>query len=261
MDYLNFLPAKQLSVERLPFEVVIARESDLRDVAVLRGASYGKHLPELGAKLLAPEPADSEPGCEVFMARSKLDGSLLGTLRTHANVFTPLPLQASMRLPTYLLGTRMVETTRLCIKGNPNSSVVRSLLFKALFLYCMSQKVDWLLAAGRRPVDRIYDSLMFTDVEKPGEFYPMSHANGMPHRVMCFDLSDTQRLRKLREHPLYSFFLETSHPDIDLRGAKDLDQDRDSQNADLDSDLPTSLPWTANPMAIRVQGPRGSQSV
>jgi len=253
----DFLHSKPGLVASLPFQVVVAQEQDLKEVASLRAASYGKHLPALAAKLLEPEPADFDIGCEVLIAKSKLDGSLLGTLRTHANVIDPLPLQASMRLPTYLLGTRMVETTRLCVKGSPNASVVRSALFKALFLYCLQQKVDWMMAAGRRPVDRIYDNLLFSDVEKPGEFYPMAHANGVPHRVMCFEPSDAQRLWKLHQHPLYTFVFETSHPDIDLSRVSDLDSiwdNQETQNAALDSYLPAPLHWSANPMEIRSGG-------
>jgi hypothetical protein len=222
MDYADKSGTK--AIQSLPFVVEIATPRDLREVAILRASSYGKHMPALGAKLAEPEPADYEAGCEVFIARSKLDHTLLGTLRTHANTTEPLPLQASMRLPTALLATRMVETTRLCVKGSPGASVVRSALFKALFMYCLGQKVDWMMAAGRRPVDRIYDSLLFTDVETPGAFYPMAHANGVPHRVMCFSPSAAENLWKTNEHPLYTFVFETTHPDIRLAGAADLDQ-------------------------------------
>jgi len=251
----DFLLSLQKYVEHLPFQVLIAEESDLPEVAALRSASYGKHLPELGAKLMTPEPADFESGCEVLIARSKLDGSLLGTLRTHANVFVPLPLQASMQLPNYLLGSRMVETTRLCVKGNPNSSVVRSALFKALYLYCMNQKADWIVATGRRPVDRIYDGLLFTDVAKAGEYYPMAHVGGVPHRVMCFDLLNAQRLWKSHDHPLYTFVIETNHPDIDLRGTKSLGSNWASQPVELDSGFHAPELWPDHPMGIRVQTP------
>jgi hypothetical protein len=211
------------ATQTLPFTVEIATHLDLREVAKLRASAYGKHLPALGLKLAEPELADYEPGCEVFVARSRLDGTLLGTLRTHANVLEQLPLQASMRLPTHLLDTRMVETTRLCVQSGPNASVVRSALFKALFMYCLNQKVDWMMAAGRRPVDRIYDSLLFTDVEKKGEFYPMAHANDVLHRVMCFSPSEAESLWKRNQHPLHTFVFETTHPDINLSRAKDLD--------------------------------------
>lgn len=212
-----------VAVERLPFRVEMASSQSLAEVAALRAASYGKHLPTLGAKLHQPEAADYDPACAVFVAQSKFDGSLLGSFRTHANVSDVLPLQTSLQLPERFRGARMVETTRLCIKGNLNASAVRSALFKALHLYCLAQKVDWMMAAGRRPVDRIYDGLLFQDVGEPRMFYPMAHAGGLPHRVMCLAPTDVEPLWGACRHPLYHFFFETSHPDIDLSGARNLD--------------------------------------
>lgn len=211
-------PARQT----LPFVVRMASQSDLGDVAALRANAYGKHIPELGAKLRQPEDSDYELGCEVMVARSKFDGSLLGTLRTHANVFKPLPLQASIRLPERYQGVRMVEATRLCVTGSPNSSLVRSALFKALFQYCVAQRVGWMMAAGRRPVDRIYDALLFTDVGELGQFRPMAHAGGVPHRVMSLAPAEALVTWKACQHPLYQFVIETSHPDIDLSMAANM---------------------------------------
>ena len=204
--------------EGLPFVVQLAARVDMNEVAAFRSASYGKHLPALGAALQQPESSDYELGCEVLVARSKLDGSLLGTMRIHTNVFKYLPLQASIRLPERFINTRMVETTRLCIKGSPNASLVRTALFKAQFHYCLMQKVDWMIAAGRRPVDRIYESLRFTDVAEPNEFYPMAHAAGMPHRVMCLSPNEALQMWS-KEHSLYQFIMVTQHPDIDISAA------------------------------------------
>ena len=207
--------------EILPFAVRIASEHDMEEIAALRTATYGKHVPELAGKLRQPEACDYELGCDVVVAASKLDGSLLGTLRTHANVFKPLPLQASLRLPGAFQNMRMVEATRLCVIGHAHSSLVRSALFKALFQYCDIQKVDWIMAAGRRPIDRIYDALQFCDVGAAGEFYPLAHANGLPHRVMCLRSAARSSWAAAR-HPLYSFVFETRHPDIDLSMAANL---------------------------------------
>lgn len=211
--------------ESLPFWVAIASTEQLQEVADLRSATYGKHLPALGAMLSQPEPADVTLGCEVFVARSKLDGSLLGSLRTHANIFNPLPLQASLKLPERFNGTRMVETTRLCVKGSPGASTVRTALFKALHHYCLDQNVEWMLAAARRSVDRIHDSLLFVDVMEPRVYYPMAHAGGVPHRVLYMSTIDMQRQWRNCQHPLYQFGFETLHPDIDLSMAKDLSFD------------------------------------
>jgi hypothetical protein len=211
-----------LADESLPFKVGIASRQSLFEVARLRAESYGKHLPTLAESLSQPESADFARGCEVFVAKSKLDGSLLGTLRTHSNAFNALPMQTSIKLPERFRHTRMVETTRLCIKGSPNASVVRGALFKALYQYCMQQNVAWIMVAGRRPVDRIYDGLLFDDVDKPGTFYPMAHAAGVPHRVMCFSLSDAEYRWRTQQHPLYQFVIETRHTDVDVSNAQDL---------------------------------------
>lgn len=211
--------------EILPFRVEIASRNNLQEVADLRAASYGKHLPALAESLRQPEAADFARGCEVFVARSKFDGSLLGTLRTHSNLFNPLPLQASLELPERFRGTRMLETTRLCVKGNAGASIVRTALFKAMHRYCLDQSVDWMLAAARRPVDRIHDSLLFEDVKEPRVYYPMAHAGGVPHRVLSMSVTDMQRQWLNCRHPLYSFGFETRHPDIDLSMAQDLNFD------------------------------------
>ncbi|WNO04286.1 N-acyl amino acid synthase FeeM domain-containing protein [Rhodoferax mekongensis] len=222
MALVERIQAAVARTETLPFRVEIATEAQMDGVIQLRAASYGKHLPELGAKLREAEAADFELGCEVLVATSKLDGSVLGTLRTHANVVAPLPLEASMTLPEKFDDTLMVETTRLCIKGSSQGSLVRSALFKALHQYCMEQGVNWMLAAGRKPVDKIYDWLLFSDVTEKSMFFPMQHAGMVPHRVMYFSPQEANALWLTHQHPLHSFVFETVHPDIDLSKARPL---------------------------------------
>ncbi|WP_296507975.1 hypothetical protein [Rhodoferax sp.] len=222
MALVERIQAAVARTEILPFKVEVATEAQMDGVIQLRAASYGKHLPELGAKLREPEAADFAYGCEVFVATSKLDGTVLGTLRTHSNVMEPLPLQMSLALSSDFQGQRMVESTRLCIKGTSGSSLVRAALFKAFHRYCLAQNVDFMMATGRRPVDRIYDSLLFTDVGPAGVFYPMTFTGGVPHRVMYLDPQRAQRLYVGAQHPHTDFFFEKVHPDIDISGAKHL---------------------------------------
>jgi len=208
--------------EILPFRIEVASKAQMPGILQLRAASYGKHLPELGAKLREPEDADFRKGCEVLVATSKLDGTVLGTLRTHANVIAPLPLQMSVKLPRPFRNQRMVESTRLCIKGNPGSSLVRTALFKAFHQYCLDQQADYMLATGRKPVDRIYDSLLFQDVGQPQHFYPMTFTGGIPHRVMYLAPEKVQTLWAEEQHALTDFFFARVHPDIDLSRARSL---------------------------------------
>lgn len=210
--------------ERLPFRVKIATANELTAVARLRAMAYGRHLPALARNLLEPEAADFEPGNEVFVAVSKLDGSMLGTIRTHSNLFRPLPLEASMDLPGHMHGLRLVEATRLSVLGNLQASLVRNALFKVFFRYCLSQNVDWMLAAGRRPVDRLYDSMLWRDVDGVGRLYPMAHAAGVPHRVMCMAPADAEPIWRAADHPLFRFAFQTEHPDLDFTGVRLLDE-------------------------------------
>lgn len=241
MKTTSFTSIENLSTENLPFVVRIASERDMGKIAALRAATYGKHLPELAGKLRQPEPCDYELGCEVIVAASKMDGSLLGTLRTHTNILKPLPLQASIRLPDSFQGMRMVEATRLCVISHSNSSLVRSALFKALFQYCHAQKVDLIMATGRRPIDRIYDALLFSDVADAGKFYPMAHVNGIPHRVMCLR-SAAQSSWAAAKHPLYRFVYETEHADIDISMCANLRFPWSCPETDFDMEhVPTSL--------------------
>lgn len=218
--------AKQADVptERLPFRVRIATANELTAVARLRAMAYGKHLPALARHLLEPEAADFEPGNEVFVAVSKLDGSMLGTIRTHSNLFRQLPLEASVDLPGYMHGLRLVEATRLSVLGNLQASLVRNALFKVFFRYCLSQNVDWMLAAGRRPVDRLYDAMLWRDLDGVGGLYPMAHAAGVPHRVMCMAPGDAEPIWRAAGHPLFEFAFQTEHPDLDFTGVRLLDE-------------------------------------
>ena len=209
--------------ERLPFRVKIATADELMAVARLRAKAYGKHLPALATHLLQPEAADFELGNEVFVAVSKLDGSMLGTIRTHSNLFKPLPLEASMDLPAGFHGRRLIEATRLSVLGNLQASLVRNALFKTFFQYCLAQKADWMLAAGRRPVDRLYDTMLWRDVDGVGNLYPMAHAAGVPHRVMCMAPADAEPIWRAADHPLFRFAFQTVHPDLDFTGVRPLD--------------------------------------
>ena len=209
-----------LNIEPLPFKIKIASPEELAQAIGLRARAYGRHVPELGEKMLAPDPLDVDSNCSIFVAVSKLDGSVLGTMRSHLNASAPLPLEASVSLPEQFQGKRLAEATRLSIDRLPDSITVRSALFKAFFLHAMEQGVKFMVVSARSPVDRIYAGLQFQDVFEPGVFHPMSHVAGLPHRVMSLDIGVGQE--GLRGNPLYEHVFLTLHPDIDITEARDI---------------------------------------
>ncbi len=207
----------ELVQEWLPFTVTVARsEQDLRDAVRVRQNAYARHLPSFAETLGEPEPADREPGNWVLLARSKLDGSPLGSLRIQTNTQRPLDLEASMSLPPELANARLAEATRLGLAQGESGRLVKAALFKAFYLICRSQGVDHMVITGRTPVDRQYQRLLFEDVWAPHQTYAMAHVHQLPHRVMHLHVPGAQARWQAARHPLLNFMCGTEHPDLQL---------------------------------------------
>ena len=216
MDTNNHPPSSARE-ELLPFIVRPAvTEDDFRRAVDIRHRAYARHVPEFAASLRAPEPEDYDDGSLVLLAEAKLDGSPLGTMRIQTNSGSPLKLENSVRLPSWLAGTSLAEATRLGVEQNAVGRMVRIALYKAYFLYCIESAIEWMVITARKPLDRIYEGLLFQDVLPGGTLVPMHHVGNMPHRVMAFSVPDADRNWVAVQHPLYQFMVQTVHPDIRL---------------------------------------------
>lgn len=210
-------PSDSIAIERLPFIVhLVHSEVDLLKAVEIRHAAYSRHVPEFARALEAPESADAENGVVVLLASSKLDGSPLGTMRIQTNKHKSLTLEQSVDLPDWLNGKTLAEATRLGITEHRIGRVVRNVLFKAYFQFCQQNGIEWMVIAGRSPIDRIYERLMFKDVYPGLGYIPLLHANNMPHRVMSFNVGTAEVRWAAAKHPLFNFIFRTQHPDIIL---------------------------------------------
>jgi len=213
------LAGVRLAEERLPFTVRVVRDEEaMRKAVAIRQAAYARHVPGLAAKLMSPESHDREPGSLVLLAESKLDGSPLGTMRIQTNRFNELSIAQSVELPAWLKHRSMAEATRLGVCLGWTGRVVKTVLFKALYLYCMEAGVEWMVIGARPPLDRQYETLLFQDLI-PGQFIPLRHANDIPHRVLGFEVGTADDRWAEAKHPLYKFMVQTQHPDLDLSDA------------------------------------------
>lgn len=207
------LEESRTQVEYLPFTVRIAEsQADLAKAVSVRRSAYARHLPEVAARFNAPEPFDQAEGAVVLLAESKLDGSPLGTMRIHSSEGAALPLEGSVELPPWLTPSRS-EANRLAIVEGHVGRVVKLVLFKAYYRYCLENGIVWMVIAARKPLDRQYDSLLFTDVFD-GVFAPMKHGGNIPHRVLAFDVRAARERWEAARHPLFHFMINTHHPDI-----------------------------------------------
>lgn len=207
--------------QSLPFKITIARDAEeLRAIAIHRAAAYARELPEMGAKLLLPESADTPaPGREVLVARSKLDGEIIGSLRIHINQTEPLPIQTCVDLPSPFKDARLLEACRLSITGG---LVCRQALFKALMLYANQFSVDYCVVAARPRISVIHRSIGFEELFD-GQTVPLSYAAGIEHKVLWLpmDKPTLSGIMRNRKQSMHDFYFETHHgSDIDLSGAR-----------------------------------------
>jgi len=218
----NTLSSSQRKKEYLPFTVKIAQsEIDLSKAIQIRHSAYSRHVPEIAETLIEAERFDYDPGSVVLLAESKLDGSALGSMRIQTNRFEKLKLESSVKLPPWLEGQISAEAARLGVVGNRMGRIVKTIMFKAYYLYCIKEGIDWMVITARSPVDRDYESLLFKDVFPERGYIPMYHDANIPHRVMTLNVPSVEPSWHSANHALYSLFFETMHPDISLENNDD----------------------------------------
>lgn len=207
----------QMREEILPFTVRIAQsEADLEKAIRVRHSAYARHLPTLAETLREPEALDRAAGVVVLLAESKLDGSPIGSARLQSNRFQSLAVEQSIELPNWLDGKSIVEVTRLAIAEGKAGRLVKSILMKAMYQFWMKNDIDYVIATGRAPIDRLYDQLLFSDLFPDQGFIPMQHVGNVPHRVMAVCVETLEQRWKAVNHPLTKLVLHTYHPDIDI---------------------------------------------
>jgi len=213
------LPRARMAVERLPFTVRVVRsEEALHKAVAIRKAAYTHHMPALATIMDSPEPGDRDQGSVVLLAESRMDGSPVGTMRIQTNRFRDLAIAQSVELPAWLKHASMAEATRLAVASGSSGRVVKIVLCKAFYLYCLAASIEWMVIAARAPLDRQYEAALFKDVY-PGKVFPMRHGKNIPHRVLAFDVRNAAARWNEADHSLLAFMCHTHHPDIDLSHA------------------------------------------
>jgi hypothetical protein len=207
--------------EYLPFTVrVVQNEQDLLKAVRLRHSAYSRHIAELANHLQEPEANDWTPGTIVLLAESKLDGSALGTMRIQTNRFEPLALEHDVALPDWLQNQGMAEATRLGVTQAAAGRLVKTVLFKAYYLYCIENNLPYMVITARAPIDRQYDRLLFKDVYPNMGYMPMPHVFNLPHRLMYLNAPKAKAAWDSTNHPLTDFMVHTNHPDINFNEAE-----------------------------------------
>lgn len=206
----------ELATETLPFEILQAEGFlELSCTARLRKLAYQRHLPAFSDTLSdRMDPMDTQPGFAVLNAYSKLDKTLLASVRIQVSDREPLVLEQSFALPRALKKGRSAEISRLVIQAKGESLMLRLMLIKACYWYCRFQGVGNAFFCARHPVDRQYRRFELQDVLPHQGTVDMAHIGNIPHRVLWFNVQALEYDWLESGNPTHSLFFKTTHPDI-----------------------------------------------
>ncbi len=196
-------------------------EQDFRDACAVRAIAYGHHDPEMGPKFGDVEPLDRAEGTVVLLCRDRSTGQCVGTARIQVSGFGPLTLESSLRLPAWLTQRLRAQISRLAVAPGA-SSVVKLLLMKASYQYCLATQVRWMVIGARSAaLIRNYRSLGFQDVFEPGSWHTLASGGGLPHQILALDIAGAKAAWQATKNRLLGFMTETVHADVQVVAAND----------------------------------------
>jgi hypothetical protein len=196
-------------------------EQDFRDACAVRAIAYGHHDPELGPKFGDVEALDRAEGTVVLLCRDQATGDCMGTARIQVSGFGPLTLESSLNLPDWLRNRLRAQISRLAVVPGA-SNVVKLLLMKASYQYCLATQVRWMVIGARSAgLIRNYRSLGFKDVFEPGSWVPLASVGGLPHQILALDVAGAKDAWQATKNRLLGFMTETEHADVQLVAAND----------------------------------------
>jgi hypothetical protein len=198
----------------LPFTIsVVKTASDLSEAVSLRSAAYLRHNAPAADKLRVAEDDDRREDVILLVARSKLDGGVVGTIRINPNFAFPLQLERAVTLPIRFRQARCVEFMRLGVSSGGAGRLVTASLAKAAFYICAAHQVDFIFVASRPPVDVVYRTYRFDDLLE-GQKVELPYAPGIGHSILCLPVREAEARWQYSSRGVYRFFVETHHPDL-----------------------------------------------
>lgn len=196
-------------------------DEDFRDACHVRSVAYGHHDPEMGPKFGDVETLDKADGTVVLLCRDRSTGACVGTLRIQVSGFGPLTIESSLNLPGWLASRPRAQISRLAIVAGA-SNVVKLLLMKASYQYCLATQVRWMVIGARSAaLIRNYRSLGFKDVFEPGSWVALASGGGLPHQILTLDVTGAKDAWQATKNRLLGFMTEVVHADVQLEAAND----------------------------------------
>lgn len=203
-----------MNVANSEFAVRLATcEQDYLDACRVRSAAYGHHDPELGPRFGEVEALDKSDGTVVLLCRHRRTGQCMGTTRIQISARCPLLLESNLRLPPWLRNRMRAQISRLAVVPGADR-VVKLLLMKGSYQYCLATRVCWMVIGARSAaLIRNYRSLGFKDVFEPGAWVALASGAGLPHQILALDVQGAQAAWQATSNRLLGFMTDTGDAD------------------------------------------------
>ncbi len=202
----------------LTFVVRIARtEADLQLALDIRRRKYANHHPTLAELLAYEDKRDRQAGSIVFLAKNKLDGRCLGSVRLETNISRPLQIERDVVLPSKFRRARLLHVTRFAVESGSEGIIVKRSLLKAMYLYSRAKEIDFALISTIGLSARLFYRIGFKDVFPANRHVRLGEYGGLEVKLLAQRISLLSRNAKsLEGDEMRRFINEFRHPDIQI---------------------------------------------
>ena len=201
---------------QLPFTIQVATsEVDVAELVQVRSDAYSRHNAPGADKLKVAEKQDRGDDAVLLLARSKLDASVLGSVRIQTRLVNPLLVEAAMELPQDVASKRPIELMRGSVSAGTAGRMVSGALAKASFQICVALGFTHIIVTCREPVNALYRAYEFDEL-LGGEMIDLPYSPGAKHKVLCLPVQEAGDRWRSRNPVMLDFMMGTDHPDLQL---------------------------------------------
>jgi hypothetical protein len=210
-------------LEKLDFRIKLLRNDQrLEDAIRVRHDVFNRHHADVEGGELETfnqiERKDIQAGCVLLVAESKLDNSILGSVRIETNTNRPLSIEHEVPLPESIRGRHLAILSRMSVVGGLSGKNVFFALSKAIYLYCLAKQINSALLCC--PVDslsRMYSRFGWTHLYGVSERYKLNENPKLTFSILHWHIELLRGvLKEISGKRAHDFLFEKFHPDIEI---------------------------------------------
>jgi hypothetical protein len=185
-------------------------------VGKLREAGFARIAAQDGRNISWVDEMDTVPGVFSLIGYD-LHLQPIATMRVQDGRIAPLELRKFVPLDSLLqlADQPAAQFARLSVVKTPQATEAMFGLFKAAWRWCYIENIQTIVIATPLWSKLIYDFMFFEHLGRNGEFVH-ELAGGAQHVVMKLPVQTAESVWRAGQHPLYTEFVDTVHPNLSI---------------------------------------------